>query len=151
MDGDQSITANFIVAVTGYRLWLLSEFNASERADENASGPLVDFDGDGRVNFLEYVVGSSPKQVDTQPVFNYDVLEEAGKQYLLISYIHDKAANDIDAVAEYSSGLNNWLHNANTEVHSVSDKGNGTEEITIRMLIPVDDSEQQFLRIKFAQ
>lgn len=62
MDADKTIKANFVLSVSGYRLWVYQYFNEMERGDDEQSGPDVDYDKDGLTNNDEYLLGTHPKE-----------------------------------------------------------------------------------------
>ena len=64
MDADKTITANFVLSVTGYRLWVYQYFNETERDDDEISGEGADPDEDGLTNEREYELGTNPKEVN---------------------------------------------------------------------------------------
>jgi hypothetical protein len=53
---------------TNYTLWCEDRFASNEFTNPAVSGRLSDPDSDGRVNLLEYAVGSAPKQPETSGV-----------------------------------------------------------------------------------
>ncbi len=50
--------------VMSFAQWRTLHFNATEQADPLLSGPEADFDGDGKVNLIEYAIGTDPKLAD---------------------------------------------------------------------------------------
>ncbi|MCB1120814.1 MAG: hypothetical protein KJT03_04655 [Verrucomicrobiae bacterium] len=64
MNADKTITANFVLALTGYELWRYINFTTEQRADDELSGPEADFDEDGLTNFQEYELQTNPKEKD---------------------------------------------------------------------------------------
>lgn len=62
MDESKTITANFVLALTGYELWRYLNFTSEERANDSLSGPTADFDDDGLTNNDEFEFGTNPKE-----------------------------------------------------------------------------------------
>ena len=51
-----------------YRGWDNFHFTEAQRGDDLISGPFTDTDRDGRVNWVEYALGSDPWVADAYPV-----------------------------------------------------------------------------------
>lgn len=62
MDADKTITARFVLALTGYELWRYINFTTIQRADDEQSGPGADYDKDGLTNNEEFELGTNPKE-----------------------------------------------------------------------------------------
>ena len=62
MNADKTITAKFVLALTGYELWRYINFTKEQRANDAISGPGADFDEDGLTNNDEYLLGTNPKE-----------------------------------------------------------------------------------------
>lgn len=58
-----------LTAVPARAAWLAEHFSEAEQTAPAVSGDDADPDGDGRPNFLEYALGSSPRLADAPPVF----------------------------------------------------------------------------------
>jgi len=56
------------VSAQAYRGWDNRHFSEVERRDALVSGPHADPDGDGRVNWIEYALGSDPWVADAAPI-----------------------------------------------------------------------------------
>ncbi|MGK0240237.1 MAG: hypothetical protein ACI92G_003722, partial [Candidatus Pelagisphaera sp.] len=76
MDEDKTITATFVLALSGYELWRFIEFTAEERADDEISGPDADPDEDGLTNNDEYLLGTNPQDKNGPHTLTVNILGE---------------------------------------------------------------------------
>ena len=76
MDADKTITAHFVLALTGYELFRYLNFTTEERADDNLSGPDADFDNDGLTNNDEFLLDTDPKVFDEPKSLVVNILGE---------------------------------------------------------------------------
>ena len=76
MDASKTITANFVLALTGYELWRYLNFTSEERADDSLSGPDADFDEDGLTNNDEFELGTNPKEKNGPHTLTVDIAGE---------------------------------------------------------------------------
>ena len=76
MDADKTITARFVLALTGYELWRYINFTTLERADDEQSGPDADYDVDGLTNNDEYELGTNPKEKNGPYTLTVDIFGE---------------------------------------------------------------------------
>lgn len=76
MDADITITAKFVLALTGYELWRYINFTTEERADDEKSGPDADYDTDGLTNNDEYLLGTNPKEKNGPHTLDVNLLGE---------------------------------------------------------------------------
>jgi hypothetical protein len=148
MDSDKTITANFVLSVTGYTLWKYTQFTAEEREDDEISGPQANPDGDGLTNLEEYLRGTLPKEANFENGIEIDTISINEIEYLVIRYERNKGVQGVEQRVELADDLDNWdFGNLLTDIHSVEDNGDGTEKVTVRILEPFSDITKLFARL----
>lgn len=152
MDGDKTITANFVLAVTGYRLWVYQEFDEEERANEDISGAQADPDKDGLTNFEEYLRGSNPNGPNTNKGIEVDTVSIADVRYLVIRYERSKDVTGIEQRVEIGSDLVNWVFGPQyTKVDGIASIDENTEKVTVRILEPLINLDRLFVKLLLLQ
>jgi YVTN family beta-propeller protein len=75
-----------------------SYFSAADLADPQRSGPLVDFDGDGVCNLLEYALGGTDptNSAAVQPVRNYGLVN-TGTPQVVVSFLRRSGGSTLGA------------------------------------------------------
>jgi hypothetical protein len=114
MDSDKTVTANFVLTLTGYELWRYLEFTQEERADDEVSGPEADPDEDGLTNNDEFLLGTGPKEFNAPKnlVINIEgdgsvaISPEGGGPYPLMSEVI------LTAVGTSEFGFSSWSGDA---------------------------------------
>ncbi len=76
MNEDKTITARFVLALTGYELWRYINFTTEERADDEQSGPDADYDKDGLTNNDEFQLGTNPKEKNGPHTLTVNIIGE---------------------------------------------------------------------------
>ena len=111
-------------------------------------GPEDDDDGDNVSNYLEYYFGSSPDLATDAPFADARIQRIGGSNYLTLSFPRNLLTGGSFEV-QLSSDLRIWTTDpAMFETISNFDNGDGTAEVTVRYLRPVDDgSKKMFLRL----
>ncbi len=135
--------------------WRASHFPADEVMVEAIAGADADPDKDGRVNLVEYALGSDPNHSDP---LNQETGEVAGPEFLVIEdgdsrypalrffrRIHEDA--DVSYSVEWSESLSgDWVTRGTEE--SVEDFGERWERVTIRDTQAVGGSRFGRLRVE---
>jgi hypothetical protein len=96
-----------------------------------AAAPGADPDGDGRVNFLEFALGTPPLRFSAEPALTYD--SDLGRVRVHVRRPADR--NGIQYLIEVSNALNEWLEPAperRSEV--VTGHGDGNETLRVTLL-----------------
>jgi len=101
-----AIGVRYTAGSTGYAAWRAGFFNATELADTSVSGINADPDGDGRVNLLEYALGTAPRDATDGRTNEPAVSLDAGR--LSVSYLLPEGRSDIAVTAEWSADLLSW-------------------------------------------
>lgn len=104
-----------------YEAWKAANFTSAELLDPTISGDNADPDGDGRVNILEYALGSNPHVSDAKSVNEPMGTVIDGK--LTIAYTRNVAAEDLIYFVEVSSDLATWTYGSSS-VAFVAETGN---------------------------
>jgi hypothetical protein len=87
----------------GYAVWRGAAFEGAEIEDEAISGPEADPDGDGRLNWMEYALGRSPKLVD-----NASLRASFGEGSQVVVSHPLAESQDVNVRYEQSSNLLDW-------------------------------------------
>lgn len=132
-------------AKVSYGQWRRAWFtNPSDLADDNISGPGAVRNGVGANNMLVYAVdGGSPVTIDDTRLPSVDFERFNRRNYLTLRTSKYPAARAI-LRPEFSADLATWT--SATDQLSVVDTG-GTGMIA-RPVVPADEAERQFLRLK---
>jgi len=146
-----SIWYEFDVAplLAGFDLWRATNFTTAELADPAISGERAAPAGDGVPNLLKYYLGLPAKTVaPPERLPQGSLLTVSNLLYLAMNYERNKAATDVNCVAEVSANLSEWFSGpANTQIASVTDLGLH-ERVTVRDLAPVGAAASRFMRLR---
>lgn len=108
-----------------------------------------DPDNDGRINLVEYAVGSHPLVANPEPIMQIQCEKSEGEHYLTLSYFRNKAATNLEFHFEASEDLVQWTTLPETwVVEQVIDNGE-TEQVIMRETSPMEPSGAQFIRLSF--
>ncbi len=127
---------------------LRDDWEDAHRLPIDVQNTSEDPDHDGRVNILEFALGSDPLVADSEPCLVVQPVRIADADYLSLSYSRNKAASNCDFLVECSDDLTTWtpLPEAKIVVQSV-DMGQ-TERVVIREIQPVRVLPAHFFRLK---
>ncbi len=122
----------------------------AEWALQNAvqGGPEEDDDGDAVSNYLEYYFGSRPDLATDAPFTNASIQRIGGANYLTLSFPRNLFAQASMEI-QLSFDLRTWTAEPEIlETVSNFDNGDGTVEVTVRYLRPIDNSSKKvFFRL----
>ena len=138
------------VAGTGfsqeYSIWGQDYFSTLELDDSNISGPLVDLDGDGLDNLMEYALNLNPR-VGSSAQGPAAIITD---NKLAITFTRWKKALDLSYHAEVSDNLTDWAE-VTKVVGTPLDNEDGTETVTIADSQILPDNNRRFIRIRVIQ
>lgn len=108
--------------------------------------------GDGIPNIFKYALGIEPLTPGWQGRLTNAVVESGGKTYLSLSYTRPVSAPSGVLLTGQSCGNlglgpDVWSED-NVVLHSTINNGNGTETITLRDTIAIEEAAKRFLRLR---
>ena len=138
--------------LAGFELWRATNFTSAELTNLAVSGESAAPAGDGVPNLLKYYLGLPAKTIaPPERLPQGSLLTNSNLLYLAITYERDKAAVDVDCVAEVSPDLGDWFSGAGyTEIAGLTDLG-WRERVTLRDLTPVSAAAARFMRLRLAR
>jgi hypothetical protein len=132
--------------------WRAHFFTSADLADPSVSGPLVDPDGDGLVNLIEFSMNLDPKTSDAhRKLCVYQEVEDGGVAYPAMTIRRRSDYPDLTSTVEASTDLAIWSASGTVELAPPTDNGDGTETVTIRSTLPISGNPGQSLRLKVSQ
>jgi hypothetical protein len=155
----QGISDAFAMDVTaGYMAWMAGAFGGEP--DWVRTGPAVDFDQDGLVNFLEYAFVRDPLSGGEATTGTPSVVELEGSRHLALSFnVREDAA--LEYALKVGSSLSgstlvpltfdgaDWVSGnpALAVVSSASNLGSGIWNLTVRASVPLQDGAAAFFSL----
>ena len=138
-------TLAFTFEDTPFNAWQHAHFPANP----SQGAPLLDPDGDGAANLLEFVFGTDPLADSSAQRPVQSVINVAGSDYLALTFRRRTGANGVTVVVESTSDLATgiWLADA-VQFGTPTDNGDGTETVTFRDIVPLGSVLSRFLRIR---
>jgi poly(3-hydroxybutyrate) depolymerase len=142
-----------------YAIWAAGALSTVPEADRD---PLADPDRDGRVNLLEYALGTNPVVggLPDEPIMA--VRPQDGLNYLQLTF-RRRTGGTGDAAEGYTVGdllyqveTNATLNGASwatgtdilEQMGPAQDNGDGTETVTVRLRVAMENEIRRFLRLK---
>ena len=118
--------------VQAYHGWDNFHFTSAQRDDALVSGPYADPDGDGRVNWVEYALGSDPWVSDAEPV-GFGLVTVSGKRYAALNFVRPVNALDVAYALLATDNLvaGTWGVISNT-VATTTSQTNNRESVSLR-------------------
>ncbi len=143
-DGSDSLPTDAVSATTWslFQQWkndTLGNFNAPDNNDD---------DQDGLVNLLEYGLGTNPLSASQPQQPSQTITVMNGSNYLSLTFRRRSGASDVTYVVEASGDLaiGSWLPEP-VQHGAAIDNGDGTETVTFRDIIPMENATSRFLRL----
>ncbi|MES2476699.1 MAG: Calx-beta domain-containing protein [Verrucomicrobiota bacterium] len=134
--------------VGAYATWRASQFTTPELADSEISGDLADPDKDGVVNLLEFAFGLLAKTSDAPGLPSSSLVSVLSDDYLALTFRRQINAPEISYIVETNAVLSGaWAANA-VQVGSAVPNGDGTETVTFRDTLPLDNHPERFMRVR---
>jgi hypothetical protein len=138
--------------LTGFDLWRSTNFTAMELTNPAVSGEGAAPAGDGVPNLAKYYLGLPAKTVappDRLP--QGSLLTVSNLLHLALIYERDKAALDVNSIAEVSPDFAGWFSGPDyTETADVTDLG-VRERITVRDRTPISAAPARFMRLRLSR
>lgn len=138
-----TLTGNPIAG--SYAAWIKDAFTTVEQASTAVSGMNADPDGDGRTNFLEFALATSPKQRDL-PDIRFTWSDVGSDRHPALTFRRPAGATGILYQLMAGDDLVNWDPVATTPV-ATNPLGGGVEEVVFRDS-DTNAAPRRFLRIK---
>jgi len=110
----------------------------------NISDLNADPDGDGRVNLLEYALGSVPTSADSAPMLESSLSLVEGRPHVVITLQRSARPNDVVYSLEQSTKFVEWA--AAAELFQVIE--DSESELKWRTLQPSTASSEAFFRLR---
>jgi len=144
--GSSNGTPGMDEAAFTYQIWTEAIFGPG---NPPGSGELDDPDLDGVVNLLEYSGGTDPLSAGSAPITTVGVIASGADDFLTITYTRRRDRVDLSYLVEVSTDLVVWNSGPSytAEVGPPVDRGDGSETITVRSLIPLATDPRQFLHL----
>ena len=160
-EDDHGVGANWVASalvggtpggIANFAGWQNSFFNAAELADASISGPDADPDGDGWTNFIEFALGSLPRDRGSMPLAITGKVEDLnGQNYLTLSYTRTAGLRAVNFSAELSDDLRSWGAGGVPVLPEVTHP-DGSITARFRHPLPVGESEdEQYLRLRVVE
>lgn len=136
--------ATALIADRPFDQWRFDNFTTEELADPAISGDAGDPDGDGG-NLIDYASGDAPKVFNPDLLGQPGIVSEDGNQYLSLTFFRRPQPSDVTDIIEVSDNLIDWSADA-VQVGTAEPKTDGSETVTFRDIVPVDDADRRFIR-----
>lgn len=149
-DGSPEIDAVADVApATPYERWTIDTFTWWQMADPAIGGDDGDPSGIGRPNLLNYALAHDPFDLDAPPDFSRIAMTSLqGTHYMRLEYARRTNAMDVTVAVERNTNLMStaWTTSGIQQAWQVLPTGDGKE--TVNALVPTDDGQPQFVRLR---
>jgi hypothetical protein len=144
-----AVGVRHVAAVTGYAAWRGARFTVEELADTAVSGDEADPDHDGRVNLLEYALGTEPRD-PADGAANTPALAFAGGTRLTLACVVAAGRADIDVRVEWTDVLPAAVWSAAPEYVSapLAESVAGGTRLTFTAIKTLAEAPRQFLRLR---
>jgi hypothetical protein len=128
----------------GRAAWNALHFTTAELEDPLISGGTADPDGDGFSNDAGYRFQTNPRDGSSRPVLRGNIVEDGGLLRVDFSSSYPLDPTGCTLIVEATSDLKTWTRlpsNSFTETSRDNFPATGTSRITIRLNVPVPESE----------
>ena len=114
----------------------------------NATQKIPDTDYDGVNQLLEFALGGDPNQAEQNLLPVEQITEISGNRYLEINFNRPQNISGITYSARTTTDLNSWPNNSNgVNPPIVSANGDGTESVTFRRTLALEDADKAYMRV----
>jgi len=125
--------------------WRSTVFTPAEQNDPAISAPLADPDNDGRLNVVEYLFDSAPKEPDFSGVLDAEIVDG----YLQIRWSERSFAPDVIAIPQRADKIGSPWFSAPELFERTETELGGVRHITIRDRVPAANRPTGFMRLRF--
>ncbi|MDP0499896.1 MAG: S8 family serine peptidase [Verrucomicrobiota bacterium JB022] len=132
----------------GYETWLQTHFTAGERADATITAYDADADRDGYSILAAYALGASSGVVPTANKPTVYAVDFNGQRHLEIAYTRLRNADVVIAAEIATSLAGAWTPLEQAGTVEVTNLGNGTERVRVRMTEAASTSTQVYVRVR---
>lgn len=143
MAGTATSTAATLTVLSGFDSWLLANFDASERANPQVSGPAVVLTADGLTNLMKYALGLNPRAAATTGL----PVTSATSTHWTYTFTRPVERSDVTYTVQASINLTDW--STITVTPTKISTTDGVE--TWRAEYPIANAAQLFFRLKVAR
>jgi hypothetical protein len=131
---------------TPYDAWRAKYFSATELTNAAISGDGADPDGDGFPNLVEFAFNLNPRTFSPSTLPRAFVQNVSGQDFLFVQYTQRNAPAGVQYILQASTDMSSWI-SADFTVDSAVDNGDGTSLVTVRLLSPVAETSNLFVRV----
>jgi hypothetical protein len=125
--------------------WRSTVFTSAEQNDPAISALLADPDNDGRLNVVEYLFDSGPKEPDFSGLLAAEIVDG----YLQIRWSERSFAPDVIAIPQRADKIGSpWFSTPELFERTETELG-GVRHITIRDRVPAINRPTGFMRLRF--
>ena len=126
-----------------YSEWLIDHSLYNSDAEDTA-----DTDYDGVTQLLEFALGGDPNQAEQNLLPVEQITEISGNRYLEITFNRPQNISGITYSARTTPDLDSWPNNSNgVNPPIVSANGDGTESVTFRRTLALEDADEAYMRV----
>ena len=121
-----------------------------EQLSEFTGDPLADADQDGVIAIIEYLGGLSDLVASPEGLPMFEIINDAGSDYLAITFRRDPRASGVAHFIEASEDLESWSNSEASELVTLvktTTDGDGVPRHTYRLNVPMDGTSRQFIRL----
>ncbi len=143
MAGTATSTAATLTVLSGFDSWLWANFDASERANPQVSGPAVVLTADGLTNLMKYALGLNPRVAATTSL----PVTSATSTHWTYTFTRPVERSDVTYTVQASTNLTDW--STITVTPTKISTTDGVE--TWRAEYPLANAAQLFFRLKVSR
>ena len=129
-------------------LSVYSEWQIDHSLYNSDAEDTADTDYDGVTQLLEFALGGDPNQAEQNLLPVEQITEISGNRYLEITFNRPQNISGITYSARTTPDLNSWPNNSNgVNPPIVSANGDGTESVTFRRTLALEDADEAYMRV----